>query len=621
MTASRTPDFRLIVAFARWVFRAAPRTIQWFAGLFALYVVATVLSLVSLVPVLALSGIVGVDKRPDAAGAILSHWLSGMGSAAVPLVLGGYFFIAATAAAMRYSLALRTSELREKCLLHLRQDTYRTLLNTRWQAQARISDADCLRILTEEAGRIALVIELAAGAMLETMLLCILFAVALWLSGALAIAALAFGLLLFAALAPLRRRASAAGAVLGDEVTAFHRLTAASLVSRKQIRALRRESESHQRLSDAAERVGAAHDRQHRAEAMTSAGLDIGIEAALALLVAGLVLWASIPSATLLLLLYCAVRGFHVLGSVHRGWSRFLANLSAFGRVQALLASLKAEVDVCRRVEASRPFGRESGAASVNLQDVSVYYSGAVEPALLGIDLSIEPGEMIAIVGPSGSGKTSLVDVCAGIIRPDEGTYRLHAGGEPAQIGYVGQEGGLLPLSIRDNLLWSAPTATEDACWKALEQADAGFVRSLPDGLETLIGATRSRFSGGEQKRLALACALVRRPALLVLDEATSQLDAESESRIVAALRKTSSCCTIVLVTHRLVITQVCDRIIEMDQGRIGRVGHFRTLRSTPGFFKRACEQQGLALPADADRSIPHDQVGADSRLNSSLGE
>ncbi|MEY4889873.1 MAG: hypothetical protein RIQ75_1003, partial [Pseudomonadota bacterium] len=163
MESSCTSDIRPIATFARWVTQAAPRTFQWLVALFFIYVMATILSLVSLVPVLALSGIVGVDKRPGSAGAMLNHWLSYLGNAAVPLALGRYFFIAATAAATLYSLALRTRELRETCLLHLRQDTYRTLLNTCWQEQVQISDADSMRILTEEAGRIALVIELAAS--------------------------------------------------------------------------------------------------------------------------------------------------------------------------------------------------------------------------------------------------------------------------------------------------------------------------------------------------------------------------------------------------------------------------------------------------------------------------
>lgn len=587
-------DILLIGRFARWVARAAPGTVRLFSVLFALYLVAILLSLVSLLPMLKLLDVGSVSAVAGGPGAQVDSWLSHLGRWAVPLVLGGYLAAATMAAAVRYSIALRTSQLRETCLLYLRRETYRTLLESRWQAQARISDADCNRILTAEAGRVALVIELAVGALLDLALLAVLLVVAMALSWWAAMAALVSALALFIILAPLRRRAARAGELLGAEIVRFHRLTSAALGGRKLTLALRRERESQQDMAEAARRVGVAHDLQLRGEAAASAGIDIGAAAGLVLFAAGLALWTRVSSEHLFLLFYCAVRGASLLVSGHRSWAGFLSNLPAFGRVQTLLDALQAARGEMRPAAATSP---PAGAAAVDLVGVSIHYDGQACPAISDLSLKIHPGEMVALVGPSGSGKTTLADVCAGILHPDAGVCAVQAGEQAAGVGYVGQEGGLLPLSIRENLLWSAPGASEEACWAALDQADAAFVRALPDGLDTSVGLTGSRFSGGEQKRLALACALVREPSLLVIDEATSQLDGESEGRIVSVLRSMSTRCTVVLVTHRLATTQACDRIIELDQGRITRTGDFHALAASPGFFRRACEQQGVAIP------------------------
>jgi ATP-binding cassette, subfamily C, bacterial len=145
-------------------------------------------------------------------------------------------------------------------------------------------------------------------------------------------------------------------------------------------------------------------------------------------------------------------------------------------------------------------------------------------------------------------------------------------------IGYVPQEALLLHESLRANVCWDRPEATEQEVATALRQAAAEFAWSLPNGLETVVGDRGASLSGGERQRVALARALLRRPALLILDEATSNLDVESEGRILATLEELHERVTILLITHRLATARLADTIHVLQEGQIVQSGGWETL-------------------------------------------
>ena len=204
-------------------------------------------------------------------------------------------------------------------------------------------------------------------------------------------------------------------------------------------------------------------------------------------------------------------------------------------------------------------------------------HAGRTKPALDGIALTIPAGSTLHVAGPSGAGKSSLADVLAGLVSPTQG--RLLVDGAaigPAerrvwrdQVAYIQQEPLLFHASVRENLVWAAPEATEAQLVAALEAASAQFVLALPQGLDTVVGPRGSTLSGGERQRIVLARGLLRDPDLLILDEVTSALDPASEAAVVRAVAGLRGRLTIVIISHRGALADLADREIRLENGAI----------------------------------------------------
>jgi len=208
-------------------------------------------------------------------------------------------------------------------------------------------------------------------------------------------------------------------------------------------------------------------------------------------------------------------------------------------------------------------------------------------PVLQDVDFAIVPGEMVALVGPSGAGKSTLFDLIlrfhdplAGAIRLDGVDLRaLTLADVRGRIGYVPQEAVLFAGSLRDNLCYGRPDASDDEIREALTLAHAdGFVAALPAGLDTRVGEGGAGLSGGQKQRLAIARALLTRPQLLLLDEATSALDAQSEEHIRASIEALKGRCTILVIAHRLSTVRQADRILVLQAGRLVASGTHSSL-------------------------------------------
>lgn len=232
---------------------------------------------------------------------------------------------------------------------------------------------------------------------------------------------------------------------------------------------------------------------------------------------------------------------------------------------------------------------------------VKFFYEGSEEPALHQINLTVNVGEVVAFVGASGSGKTTLVSLVPRFYRPTEGAVKID--GEDIrlvdrsslrrQIGIVSQETVLFDDTIRNNIAYGRPDASEDAIVEAAHAAFAWeFIERLPQGLDTLVGENGLRLSGGQRQRLAIARAILRDPPILILDEATSSLDSESEKLVQKALANLVKERTTLIIAHRLSTVQHADRIVVMNRGRIEEIGTHAELLRQGGLYTRLYQTQ-----------------------------
>ncbi|HNV85532.1 MAG TPA: ABC transporter ATP-binding protein, partial [Candidatus Omnitrophota bacterium] len=237
---------------------------------------------------------------------------------------------------------------------------------------------------------------------------------------------------------------------------------------------------------------------------------------------------------------------------------------------------------------------------SVAFHHVGFWYSEGKE-ILKGIDFTVRSGEVVAIVGPSGAGKTTLVNLIPRFYDPQKGFVAVNGRDIREfsvkslrdQIGLVTQETILFNDSIRGNISYGKPEASEEDIRRAAEMAHADeFIRELPEQYGTNIGEKGNLLSGGQKQRISIARAILKNPPILILDEATSQLDTESEREVQKALENLMQGKTVFVIAHRLSTVQKADRILVLEEGGIVQEGTHDFLRGKEGVYKRLYELQ-----------------------------
>ena len=242
--------------------------------------------------------------------------------------------------------------------------------------------------------------------------------------------------------------------------------------------------------------------------------------------------------------------------------------------------------------------------SEIDIRDISLTYPNRIAPAIANISLTIPAGTSIAFVGPSGAGKTTMIDVLLGVLNPDKGSVLvsglspiLAVAKWPGAVSYVPQDVVIAAGTIRENIALGYPMeeATDELVMGALKVAHLDeFVASLPEGIDTQVGERGARISGGQRQRLGIARAMFTCPHLLVLDEATSSLDGETEASISDAIHALRGSTTVVIIAHRLSTVRNADKVVYLSNGKVLASGTFEEVRNAVPDFDLQAKLIGL---------------------------
>lgn len=513
--------------------------------------------LLLLVPVLDLVGVGGSGTR--APGPLFQG-------------LGLYLLLVAAAAGVSAARAIVGNDQRNLFVDRLRADLHGALLRVSWPVFQSLRGTDVKQILTIEVARLGQCHDALINLGVAVLTLPTLLIAALLLSPPLTLATLAASLLALALIRRIGRSGFDIGIRMGHAQQAMMADLTDDLAGLRMIKALGAEQARQDLLSRRFAELRRLQSQHTRIMAYEHSALTVAAAALATLAVVTAALWLNQDLSTALVVILAFARvAQRGLGGI-QVWRQLESGLPSVSLYTEMLVRLRNGAEQDGHDNLLPSFSRNLSLRKVGLR----VRDGQMALAEIGIDLPF--GQILVVTGPSGAGKSTLADLVSGLIHPTVGSLTmddlpLTRDLLPAwrrQVAVVPQDPFLFHDTIRANLLLAVPTATEADLWAALDDAAvAGFVRSLPQGLDTVAGDRGSSVSGGERQRLAIARALLRRPRLLILDEATSALDADSERQLLETLERLRGRVTILAITHRPAITRIANRVLMLEGGRL----------------------------------------------------
>ncbi|HWB32680.1 MAG TPA: ABC transporter ATP-binding protein [Acidobacteriaceae bacterium] len=519
----------------------------------------------------------------------------------LPTVLAVFLATGAVRSLLRRTQSQLVYTTTTRAELALSRRVYAQVVHARWEFLVRQRTGRLTHVLTAELRRVDDAISYLLYAVNLVCLTALYLALALKLSAAmtLLVVGLGGGLLLMQRRSLGQTRRS--GRDVAASVEAVYTATEEHLLNLKSVKAYNAEDRDARLFGELCEEVGRQVVASVRHQAGSAFGFEMGSLAALGAVIYLALGVMHVQSTTMLMLLAIFTRLMPQLSSLQTQAHLAAATLPAYDRVLEIERECAAHAeprttvaDIATRLRLER---------ELRMEAVWFAYGAAEgesprEFVLRGVDLKIEAGRITAVVGPSGTGKSTIADLTNGLLLPTRGRLVLDGkelGPEEVRrwrhmVGYVGQDTVLFHQSVRDNLLWAKEDATEEEMRAALRMASAEFVYELPGRLETMVGDRGILLSSGQRQRISLARALLRRPALLILDEATNALDVENESRVLDGLHEAianakpegKAPLTVLMIAHRASAIRRADLVYELEGGRVARVGTWEELNAQP---------------------------------------
>jgi ATP-binding cassette subfamily C protein len=574
------------------------RRLAWVVTVQLVTAVTQGVGLVMLVPLLAVAG---VGTGPDSTGRSVDLARDVFDALGLPLslrsMLVAYVLMVGLAAGLTAYHTLLAARYRLEFVDALRQRAYGSIARAEWRHLLSLRSSDLLTSMSVDVTWVAQAAAAALNLAVAVVLIAVQLTVALGISpGITALAALTGGALT-ALVWPLVARSRR----LGQELVGHNRnllgAVTGFLDGLKLAKAHGLEAGHLRTFDEAAARTRRSQLAFTKAQASATA-IQLTVTAiVLAVIVDVAVAGLGLPLAELLVLAFIFMRLVPQITHAQSSIQTLAQALPHFESVQAVIDDCERAVLLPHdlsptRAEPRRSSSRPALADRLVLDAVAFSYQrpdGGCVPVLNDVSIELPARRTTALVGPSGAGKTTVADLALGLLLPSSGRVLLDGvplagellSGWRTAVAMVPQDPFLFHDSIRANLRWARAEATEAELWEALTMASAAdFVGRLPDGLDTVVGDRGGRLSGGERQRIVLARALLRRPELLVLDEATNSLDPDNERVVLDAIAALHGQMTVLLISHQESAVRIADQTIVLAGGRV--VGSRASARATP---------------------------------------
>jgi ATP-binding cassette, subfamily C, bacterial len=467
--------------------------------------------------------------------------------------------------------------------LALSRRLYQAIIHADWLFLVRRRATDFTHALTAELTRVGTCTYLFIGTLANACLALVYIGLALKLSAGMTAMVLATGAVLLVFSRRWMRAVYQSGAAVSDTVSEVY---AAATEHLQNLKAMKFYDAQRGDLAMFTS-LQASVQQQSLTSTRSQAAAAFWFEAG-SLLVLGGIIFASlqllkVAPASILLLLAVFTRLIPRLAAGQNQLQAFLSELPAFENLMSIHDECVAHAEAESPKDSK---GEPSLMQEIRLEGVGFRYDGERPVVLEDLSLSIPAGKITAIVGASGAGKSTVADLVNGLLSPNEGRVLIDGAeltpvGARAwrwHVGYVAQDTVLFHDTVRANLLWAQPGARDEELHEALSLAAAEFVFDLPQGLDTTVGDRGMLLSHGQRQRIALARALLRKPALLILDEATASLDMENEKRILDAIDRLRGPITVLLIAHRVSAIQRADTIYLIENGKVAESGDWESL-------------------------------------------